>query len=107
MSPQLFSLLEPNTVKELKVTKHSTTGFTVVWKRPDGDASSYRVLVKYSLDGSIVYNKSIPDTTYDVEGVRSGFEFLISVVAQVQSKSLEGKPQTIQGFTGRPFFIEW
>lgn len=106
MSPQLFSLLEPSRVKELKVTNHSTTGFTVVWKRPDGDASSYRVLVN-SLDGSIVYNKSIPDTTYDVEGVRSGFEFLISVVAQVQSKSLEGKPQTIHGFTGRPFFIEW
>ena len=105
MSPQLFSLLEPNTVKELKVTKHSTTGFTVVWKRPDGDASSYRVLV---LNGSIlVSNESTPNTIYNVEGVGSGFEFLISVVAQVQSESLEGKPQTTPGFTGRPFFIEW
>ena len=106
MSPQLFSLLEPNTVKELNVTKHFTTGFTVVWKRPDGDASSYRVLVN-RLNGSMVSNESTPDTTYNVEGVMSGSKFLISVVAQVQSKSLEGKPQTIHGFTGRPFFIEW
>lgn len=99
MSDKPFSLIEPNKVKKLAYRQPSISSFSVVWEAPEGFASSYRVLVK---NESVVYNETLDVTSYTARHLVPGSMFSVTVWARVD-EYLEGKPETIQGFTSKSF----
>ncbi|KAL2079607.1 hypothetical protein ACEWY4_025351 [Coilia grayii] len=89
----------PRSVENLSYRNYNTTWFMVEWDPPSvGTASTYHVHMAYT-NGTLVHEVNSSLTTYQPHSpLKPGYEFTITVKAQVNAY-LEGNPKTIQAFT--------
>lgn len=96
--PHLFVYLEflvPATVKNLTITKVTTSSVSLSWHEPEGNVESYRV--RWTDDRFMFINKNtttIPDLT-------PGSKYNISVAAVVGNFTTEGQSAFTSTFTSR------
>ncbi|KAM7396461.1 hypothetical protein PAMP_019498 [Pampus punctatissimus] len=87
----LISVTKPGVVSVLKLTVVTTSSVSLIWKRPEGNVTSY--IVQWT-EGSKALNYTTTETSFTIRDLNPGFEYKITVFAVAGNILGEGTSET-------------
>jgi len=98
-SPCIYpALTEPEVVRNLSVTEITTSSISVMWNKPEGNSSSYRV--QWS-DGDVTKSENVNQTQINITDLTAGVQYDIHVTAVAGDGSTEGQSATVFQYTSK------
>uniref|UniRef100_A0A3Q1EYV8 protein-tyrosine-phosphatase n=1 Tax=Acanthochromis polyacanthus TaxID=80966 RepID=A0A3Q1EYV8_9TELE len=111
-------ITEPAVVKDLTITKVTTTSVSLNWTKPEGNADQYRIL--WTTGENPFRNTTTTETSFTIRDLFPGFQYNITVTAVVGQPPKEGgetlnttftrpdKPENISAVPGTDdLIISW
>ncbi|KAM8750635.1 receptor-type tyrosine-protein phosphatase beta-like isoform 11-T11 [Acanthopagrus schlegelii] len=98
----LTSVTRPEVVTNLNVTEITTSSISLMWIKPEGNSSLYRVSWT---DGNDSGSKNVTQTQINITNLTAGVQYNITVTAVADDKRTEGQSTFITRYT-RPNTIE-
>nr|XP_033940757.1 receptor-type tyrosine-protein phosphatase eta isoform X3 [Pseudochaenichthys georgianus] len=99
---QLTIVTKPEVVRNLSVTEITTSSISVMWNKPEGNSSSYRV--QWS-DGNVTKSEKVTETNITISNLTAGVQYDINVTAVAGDGSTEGQSTTVSQYT-KPAGVE-
>ncbi|KAK1887148.1 Receptor-type tyrosine-protein phosphatase eta [Dissostichus eleginoides] len=93
---QLNIFTKPEVVRNLSVTEITTSSISVMWNKPEGNSSSYRV--QWS-DGNVTKSDKVNQTQINITDLTAGVQYDINVTAVADDGSTEGQSTTVSQYT--------
>ncbi|KAJ4937999.1 hypothetical protein JOQ06_002626, partial [Pogonophryne albipinna] len=87
---------KPEVVRNLSVTEITTSSISVMWNKPEGNSSSYRV--QWS-DGNVPKSENVTETNITITDLTAGVQYGINVTAVAGDGSTEGESATVSRYT--------
>ncbi|XP_034071781.1 receptor-type tyrosine-protein phosphatase eta isoform X8 [Gymnodraco acuticeps] len=87
---------KPEVVRNLSVTEITTSSISVMWNKPEGNSSSYRV--QWS-DGNVTKSDKVTETNITITDLTAGVQYGINVTAVAGDGSTEGESTTVSRYT--------
>ncbi|XP_077146334.1 tenascin-X-like [Ranitomeya variabilis] len=81
-----YTYTKPNVVKNLITGIITTTSISVIWEKPDGNASSYEIQIL----GDPTFNKTVATTSDTIGGLTPGNYYTLMVTAVVGENNVTG-----------------
>ncbi|XP_075194613.1 receptor-type tyrosine-protein phosphatase beta-like isoform X1 [Anomaloglossus baeobatrachus] len=86
---------KPNIVKNLMTELITTTSISLIWEKPDGNASSYEIQIL----GDPTFNKTVTSTSDTIDGLTPGNYYTLLVTAVVGENNVSGNSVIISVYT--------
>ncbi|XP_033997475.1 receptor-type tyrosine-protein phosphatase beta isoform X13 [Trematomus bernacchii] len=93
---QLTIVTKPEVVRNLSVTEITTSSISVMWNKPEGNSSSYRV---HWSDGDVTKSENLLETNITITDLTAGVQYDINVTAVAGDGSTEGQSATVSQYT--------
>ncbi|XP_039989379.1 receptor-type tyrosine-protein phosphatase eta isoform X2 [Xiphias gladius] len=88
--------MKPEEVRDLIVTKISTSSVSVNWTAPEGNSSFYRV---QWTDGNFSDNVTVSETSMTISNLTAGVQYKITVTAVADDGQTEGQSGSVSQYT--------
>ncbi|XP_077137836.1 receptor-type tyrosine-protein phosphatase beta-like [Ranitomeya variabilis] len=95
ISSEISVYTKPDVVKNLMTGIITTTSISVIWQKPDGNASSYEIQIL----GDPSFNKTVTSTSDTIEGLTPGNYYTLLVTAVVGENNVSGNSSEISVYT--------
>ncbi|KAI4825979.1 hypothetical protein KUCAC02_021638, partial [Chaenocephalus aceratus] len=87
---------KPQVVRNLSITEITTSSISVMWNKPEGNSSSYRV---HWSDGNVPKSDKVNQTQINITDLTAGVQYDINVTAVAGDGSTEGESTTVSRYT--------
>ncbi|KAM4043753.1 uncharacterized protein ACNLHF_014024 [Anomaloglossus baeobatrachus] len=94
-SSEISLYTKPELVKNLSTGIITTTSISLIWEKPDGNASSYEIQIL----GNPTFNKTVTSTSDTIEGLTPGNYYTLLVTAVVAENNVAGNSSAISVYT--------
>ncbi|KAM8750634.1 receptor-type tyrosine-protein phosphatase beta-like isoform 10-T10 [Acanthopagrus schlegelii] len=92
----LTSVTRPEVVTNLTVAKFSTSSISLMWIKPEGNSSFYRVSWT---DGKVSGAKNVTPTQTTITNLTAGVQYNITVTAVADDERTEGQSEAVTQYT--------
>ncbi|XP_037623767.1 receptor-type tyrosine-protein phosphatase eta isoform X4 [Sebastes umbrosus] len=87
---------KPEVVKNLTVTEVTTSSISLMWTKPEGNSSFYRV---QWTDGNVPHSNNVTQTHITISNLTAGVKYEINVTAVAGDGSTDGQSTTVSQYT--------
>ncbi|XP_029290476.1 receptor-type tyrosine-protein phosphatase eta-like isoform X3 [Cottoperca gobio] len=95
-SAAISQYTKPEVVRNLTVTKITTSSISVMWIKPEGNGSSYKV---HWTDGNVTFEDHVTETNVNISNLTAGVQYDITVTAVADDGMTEGHSAAISQYT--------
>ncbi|XP_074490158.1 phosphatidylinositol phosphatase PTPRQ [Sebastes fasciatus] len=93
---QTFHYTKPEVVRNLSVTEITTSSISLMWTKPEGNSSFYRV---QWTDGNVPDSNNVTQTHITITNLTAGVQYEITVTAVAGDGSTDGQSTTVTQYT--------